>query len=235
MESKKIIPNTNMSSTDINLTVNDDNAENVVRKELKTSLVGLNLEELESTDDDISVSVMLDQPVPVRKPDKQKFFRVIAGKDWEKVYNLLYLNEEKEYYILSKEVLRSLEANETVRVKLNVAYDSDGLIFMLPVTRPDINGKQHTASISMDKAVELAKTTWVRTRYNAKTQAYDIFTATVAFSEMKLPEGKTYSDYLTLAFEGKYIDSPENPIIKNMRGKRVDAAHMVRVEEKMVG
>ena len=61
-------------------------------------------------------------------------------------------------------------------------------------------------------------TKWVRVQANMADGKYDVFEATGAIPDPEWPE-MTFRDMLKIAFEDRFIDSTDHPILKQLRGE----------------
>jgi hypothetical protein len=68
------------------------------------------------------------------------------------------------------------------------------------------------------QVVELAQEQWVRVTANMSLGAYDVFVATGQHPDPTWPE-QSFAELLRLGFKGHYIDSPDHPVLKKLRGE----------------
>ena len=250
MESKKIIPNTNMSSTDINLTVNDDNnVENVVKVNAKHAIeVGegedkklIKTKELKGglSASKLKVSKMHIQPtitnhlgpVPIRKPSKNNWFKVMDGEDWEATYGAIVIKDDnemgEELYLTTPDLklpLSILERNFHY-VILNVAqYVENGQPFVIPSKVPP-SGKEtdkcYSWYHSQREMIEIAKKKPILMFPIKNAGGYTHQDMAYTPNIKPIPEGKTYDDIIDKAFEGRIIDSLDHKIIKKLLGQQL--------------
>jgi hypothetical protein len=157
--------------------------------------------------------------VPVRKPNKQKFFRVVQGEEWEVTVPVLELKEEGEYYLVRPEV-RDYLIGEIKFVRLNLGYYLDGSTFLIPVPLPDSDSpeKWNSWHRSLDEVVKNAKTQWVRAIPDKSINGYQLMAANGNFTCPDLPLDMVLSDYVRIGFRDRIIDSPDHVIVKKLMG-----------------
>ena len=66
-------------------------------------------------------------------------------------------------------------------------------------------------------AAKIAQDDWVRVVANMSLGAYDVFQATGEIPDPEWPE-LDLSAILEIAFKGKYIESIEHPVVRQLRG-----------------
>ncbi len=159
--------------------------------------------------------------VPTKKPNKQKFFRVMAGPEWEISVYVLELKEEAEYYLVRPEILPYL-MTEVKYVRLHLAYYLDGSPFLIPVPLPDTENpaKWNSWHRSLDEVVKRAREEWVRAIPDKSINGYQLMVAPGTFECPPLPEDMTLQDYLRIAFKDRIIDSQDHPVVKALLGLR---------------
>jgi len=157
--------------------------------------------------------------VPVKRPNKQKFFRVAEGDEYEVSVPVLELKEEGEYYLVRPEVLPFL-LQEIKYVRLHLGYYLDGSPFLIPVTLPDADNPARWNSWhrSMAEVVLQAKAQWVRAVPDKGINGYRVMAAGGNFVCPSLPKDMTLSDYVRIGFRGRIIDAIEHPVVKQLLG-----------------
>lgn len=91
-------------------------------------------------------------------------------------------------------------------------------VFLWPARVPETDGRRNNWHVSMLRAVEKAMTRWVRVQANMQDGKYDVFEATGAIPDPEWPE-MTFRDMLKIAFEDRFINSIDHPILKQLRGE----------------
>ncbi len=158
--------------------------------------------------------------VPVRKPSKETFFRVHAGEDYQLTTSVLELKEDGgETYLIAPSLRESLAAEPTFGLRLLLTgVTRQGDVFVWPVRLARADGKVDTWSRSALEAANLAKTAWVRMAANMRIGGYDVCRANGVLSEPAWPS-MTFQDLLSIAFKDHYIDTPDHPVLKRLRGE----------------
>lgn len=156
--------------------------------------------------------------VPVKKPNKQKFFRVMEEEGYEITIHVLELKDEDDYYLVKPDVLPYL-LNEVKYVRLNLAYYQDGTVFLIPTPLPDVDNpaKWNPWHRSLDLAVKRAKEVWVRAISDKVTSSYTLMEAQGSISEPKLPD-LPMNEYMKIAFKDKILSGLDHPVVKSLLG-----------------
>jgi|WetSurMetagenome_2_1015567.scaffolds.fasta_scaffold10609_8 hypothetical protein len=167
--------------------------------------------------------------VPVRKPNKQKFFIVKEGPEWEGEYDVIELKQEKEYYVLSNDYTPPIDIiDDTKRVMLNLCQNiDDGSVFLMPTTIPnpeDEDKKWVSWSRSQFRCIEMAKKTPIRMKAFMTEGGYRPFISEIPAEVRPLPggPGKVFDDFVMRAFEGKIVSSDDHPVVHKLRRKKLN-------------
>jgi hypothetical protein len=157
--------------------------------------------------------------VPVRRPDPQQFFRVHSDPQMRlEPAAVLELTDRQESYLVVPR-LYSQVANE-VKVKvLFLAITRTGVVFLWPVALPDADGRMNPWSRSAMLAAEHAMTRWTRIRSNRVLGGYDIEEPGAVLPEPEWPEELTLARAIELAFRDRLIDTPDHPVLRQLRGQ----------------
>ncbi len=129
----------------------------------------------------------------------------------------LELKEERETYLVDASLWQDLSAELTPKVLFTVV-DRQGNVFLWPIRLPREDGRIDEWNASALEAAEMAQTTWVRVVANMGLGAYDVFEATGDLPEPKWPE-QPFEGLLRIAFKGKFIETPDHPVIRRLRGE----------------
>jgi len=158
--------------------------------------------------------------VPVKKPNKQKFFKVLSGPEWEILVTVLELREEGEYYLVTKNIAPYI-IGEVKLVRLNLAYYLDGTPFLIPIPmpEPDNPSKWNSWHRSLDTAVKTAMRTWIRAIPDKSSNGYILMEAMGKFQEPILPKDLTLKNYMEIGFRGRIISELDHPVIKHLMGQ----------------
>jgi hypothetical protein len=158
--------------------------------------------------------------VPVKKPNKQKFFKVLSGSEWETCVSVIEMKEDNEFYIVKASAIPYVQS-ETKLVRLHLAYYMDGTPFLIPVPLPDADGKWNSWNRSLDAAVKAGTNKWVRAIADKASGGYILMEAIQNYPDPKLPEEMKMSNYIEIAFRGRIIGNPDHPLIMQLAGKSV--------------
>jgi len=170
--------------------------------------------------DDIATEhVML--AVPVRRPGRQEWFRV--HRDPSYVIDCLLLERKdgegmvRERYWVDVD-LYNLLLEEATRIRLFTCISTQGTVFLWPCKLPtgDNAGKRWAETRLV--VAEAAKESWARLVGNQQAAGYDFKRPESDLGEPKWPS-KTFEDLIRLAFDGKMIDSPDHPAVRELRGR----------------
>jgi hypothetical protein len=157
--------------------------------------------------------------VPVRKPDKAWWVRVHPSEDYRLQTMVLELKEEQETYLVAQSLWQELAGESTLSPRfLFTAVNRLGVPFLWPVRLPGPDGKPDHWSRTALEAATLAQKNWVRVTANLSLGAYEVASAAASMSEPKWPE-QTFRELLGIAFKGKFIDSWDHPVLKQLRGE----------------
>lgn len=151
--------------------------------------------------------------VRVHKPRPDTYFRVHPT-----VFFDAYVYEDKESrekYLVVPEVVG--EINLARASRLFLAVDSKGNPFLVPVPLPREDGTHHPAHEALTRAVDQAKTSWIRTSWNQSINGYDVYEARGQLTDPSWPE-EPLEKLIELGFRGKIIDSPDHPIARKLQG-----------------
>ena len=155
--------------------------------------------------------------LPVRKPYKTEFFRVLDNEEYTIQAAIIELKEASETYLVGQELLIDL-SEFFVPVQVVVAVTRMGALMVWPVKLPqERRNAWHDTGL---QAMELAKTKWICMRANTPAGCYDILEATGKLPEPEFPtEELTFQKMLELAFKDFYVDSLDHPLIQRLTGQ----------------
>lgn len=154
--------------------------------------------------------------VPVQKPDRQKFFRVRPGQEWRLLTLILEDKATKEHFLVLPSMREALIA-EAAPILLVLCVDRQDDVFFWPVKVPNPDGRANPWTESAWAAVALAERSWTRVASNMGRGSYDVHVATGTWPEPNWPD-KSFPELLRLAFQGRTIEGPEHPLVKQLLG-----------------
>jgi hypothetical protein len=158
--------------------------------------------------------------VPVRKPHAQEWVRTHPSEDYRGTFAVISLKEANEFYLLTPAIAREL-SNEIFKVTIYTAINSQHVVFLWPARLPVSDGRINIWHTSAHEAAELAMKRSVRVKANMSLGAYEVF-----YADNPIPENDpvwpdlSFRELLRIGFQkvGRYVDSFEHPVIKQLRG-----------------
>ncbi len=155
------------------------------------------------------------------KPNRHEFVRTRPGDEW-RIETPIFEDKANgnESYMVSPELLGQLPelASDCFVACLLTAITRQGDIFLWQVKLPGSDGRSNAWHESALQASLLAERNWVRMSANMPAGMYDTFQAASELADPEWPE-YTFQELLRLCFKSRYIDSPDHPILKSLRGE----------------
>jgi hypothetical protein len=164
--------------------------------------------------DTVAVEKLLDK-IPIRKPSAQDWFRIHKHPDLTRNATVIIMKDDNETYIVPKHLRQHL-VGEYVGVTLYVGINRQGVAFLWTVRLPDDDGRDMDCWSSAREAAELAKTKWIRIRWNKSLRAYEKLIAKNLTDEGDWPE-LDRRKVLEIAFKGRLIANLEHPVVKALK------------------
>jgi hypothetical protein len=156
--------------------------------------------------------------VPVRKPNKQEFFRAQPDQAFRVPIAILELKADREFYAVLPEVAAEIPG-ETKPVMLTACVSRQGNLFLWPVPLPSDDGRENAWHATAREAAIRAETTWIRLVSNMGAGCYDIHEATGPIPEPVWTD-HAMSELLRVAFgNGRLITSLDHPVIRQLLGQ----------------
>ena len=156
--------------------------------------------------------------VPVRKPNRQEFFRVHPDLSYRlSPAAVVELKEDRETYLITPAIAQQLP-DEFAVATLHTAINRQGVLFIWALKLPSPDGRQNDWLRSAAEAAEMAMTRWSRLKANMSLGAYDVFEATGDLPEPEWPE-LAFPDILKIAFRNHCVDQIDHPLIKRLLGQ----------------
>jgi hypothetical protein len=157
--------------------------------------------------------------VPVRKPDKSWFVRVHPDQSYRLQTAVIELKEDRESYLVVKELWPDLATEATFKPKLLVtAINRQGVLFLWELNLPRTDGRVDEWTRSALEAAELATKAWVRVTANMSLGAYEVAQAASTLLDPEWPE-KSFKELLRIAFKDRFINDPNHPVLRRLRGE----------------
>jgi hypothetical protein len=155
--------------------------------------------------------------IPVRRPQGQRFFRVHDGDDWYLETRVLEDKVENETYTVKRELWPDLAGELTPKI-LYAVIDTQNNISVWPIRLPGEDGRIDTWNRSAWGVAEMAKKGWVRMVSNRANGGYDYVKAPPGLPEPTWPD-LTFEEILQIAFKDRFIDDPNHPVLRRLRGE----------------
>ncbi len=155
--------------------------------------------------------------VPVRKPNRQEFFRVHSDPTYRMLAAVLELKEEQENYLLAQNVYEAMPGEWAPR-ELVTAVNRQGVVFIWQVPMPGQDGRTNSWHEAAREAAARAQNVWIRMAANMSLGAYEIYQAPDGLSEPVWPE-EDFQTLLRVAYKGKYITDTDHAVLRRLRGE----------------
>ena len=156
--------------------------------------------------------------VSARKPHKQEFVRVQAGESNRFTTGCFIDKESREAYLVSPAV-RDLLAGDVVPTMLVVCLSRNSPIpFLWPLTLPGVDGRPNRWHESGIEAATLAESQWLKVVADMSAGCYVPMVACGNLPEPDWSGVPTIAEMLKLAFKERFIDRPDHPVLKRLRG-----------------
>jgi len=153
---------------------------------------------------------------PIRKPHPQDFVRVHAAPSYRELFALLELKEDRETFVVSLAAVPELRQECRV-ANLFAAITRTGTLFLWPVIVPAAEGRVNEWHKTAAMAAQQAMTHWIRIKANMSLGAYEIYQAETAIPDPVWPT-LSYPEIVRVAFRDRLINTPDHPVIKQLRG-----------------
>jgi hypothetical protein len=157
--------------------------------------------------------------IPVKKPNKQTFFRIHPGAEWRDNFPIIDLKDDGEEYIVARPLVPELFA-EVVYKQLRLGITRQGNLFFLPLRLPGPDGKDMAWWSSLREHADRAETHWLRVIPNKELGAYEALQASDSLSEPEWDlQGLRFWNLIEIAFKKFLITDLEHPVVKRLRGR----------------
>ena len=156
--------------------------------------------------------------VPVKKPNKQAFFRVRTEPEYRCDVLLLEHGEERELYLVTNSA--SAEVSGIAQpYRLHVYITRQNALCLWPTRLEGIDGRTNAWWSSAREAAAQAMSGWIRIEPDMSAGSYVIYVPedTSVLPDPEWPD-LSMKDILRLAFKDRLIDSPDHIVLKKLRG-----------------
>lgn len=155
----------------------------------------------------------------VRKPHRQEFIRVRSGVEFRFPTGCFVDKESRETYLVAPEV-HDLLAADVVPTMLVVCLSRNSPVpFLWPLTLPGVDGRPNRWHESAMESAMLAETRWLKVVSDLSAGQY---VPMVAYGDLPEPDWSivpSIAELLKLAFKERFINRPEHPVLKRLRGE----------------
>jgi len=155
--------------------------------------------------------------VPVRRPNRQEFIRVHPDADWRLETVILEVKEEREVYLVDKNLWGQLPGELIPKVLFTV-INRQGVLTLWPIRLPGEDGRHDEWNRSALEAAEMAQKEWVKVAANMHLGAYEVYRAMADLPEPDWPD-TTFQEILRVAFRDRFIRSMDHPVVRRLRGE----------------
>lgn len=155
--------------------------------------------------------------VPVRRPDRQWWFRVHPEVTWRLQTAVLELKEDRETYLVSPKLWPSL-GGEIVAKMIFTAINRQGVLFLWPVRLAQAGGKGNRWAASEMENAQLGMKNWTRSAANMSLGAYEASTAPQGVPDPVWPT-LSFNEVLKIAFRDQFIGAVDHPVLRRLRGE----------------
>jgi hypothetical protein len=158
--------------------------------------------------------------VPVRKPHAQEWVRAHPDPAYRGNFSFIKLREEGEFYLLTPNIARDFE-QEAMPMTIYTCINTGGVVFLWPCRIVSADGRQNAWHSSAHEAAAAGMEKRVRVKANMALGAYEWATRNSETAELD-PAWPTesFNELVRLAFVkvGRFVSTPEHPVIKQLRG-----------------
>lgn len=156
--------------------------------------------------------------VPVKKPNKEWYIRTHPNPDYQLRTAVIEIKNPDEIYLVRQDLWPDLSDEITFTTKLLIlAVNRQHTVFFWPIRLPGSDGRVDNWSSSALEAAEMATHRWVRVTSDMSLGAYNVHYADYD-AEPVWPE-RSMTDLLRVAFKGRYIDSMDHLVLRQLRGE----------------
>jgi hypothetical protein len=150
--------------------------------------------------------------VPVKRPDKQIFFRA-HPTDKVETY-VIEDRENREMYYVLPEMRDEIVAQGLHRPVLLVRVITRQAVNMVWPIGLSVDGRSNSWHETAHEACRMAEKDWIRIVSNMALGGYEIFKAIAPIDEPDWSK-MTFQELLEIAFRNRIISSLDHPVLKN--------------------
>lgn len=166
--------------------------------------------------DDEDASPAVNPPVndvPIRKPDKLKFYRVHPKFVLDRYILVVRDGMDETSYLITAD-LRKLVPEAVTKARIYPYISTTKTVALWRVNHPKEGSRRNRKVYdSAARATEAAKNEWTRVWWNAEVGSYSYQTARVDLGEPQWPD-MDFQEMLETAFDGLVIDTADHPVLR---------------------
>lgn len=153
--------------------------------------------------------------VPVRKPDKLKFYRVHPEFVLDRYILTVRDGMDETPYLITSE-LRLLVPEAVTKARIYPYVSTSKTVALWKVNHPKEGSRRNRQVYdSAARAAEQAKTLWTRIWWNAETSSYSHQTARADLGEPQWPD-MDFQEMLEMAFNNLVIDTADHEVLRGI-------------------
>jgi len=152
--------------------------------------------------------------IDVRKPKKQEWFRSHLGMFAE--ISVIRRESTGDFYAVDPVLVHEL-AEETREAYIAAAVSYEGALFLWPIIKPKADGSGIQLFENDLADLYLSRQCWIRRQWAPGSKSYKVDQANTDRSP-EWPENSNISDWVTRAFRGRFIDSLDHQLVRQLRG-----------------
>lgn len=154
--------------------------------------------------------------VPIRKPNRDEFFRVHPDPSNRIDTLIVELKTERELCVVLPAVA-SVVAEFTDPVRLFLCVSRQGTVFLWPAKLPKGDRRGDDWRKSALEAAGLAERHWIRISADMHLGAYQPFRSQADLGEPKWPD-KSFAEILKIAVRDRIVDTVDHPLVRQLLG-----------------
>jgi hypothetical protein len=156
--------------------------------------------------------------VPVRKPNKQEYIRVLPDPAYRLDCAIIELKEDREIYFVAPAIAAAMP-DEVIAARLYTAINRQGVVFLWPVRMPTADRRTSAWHLSARQAAEAGMKMWVRVSAKMSLGAYEVTPAKGVIPDPE-PIEHSFQDLLRIGFPNdRFIGRLDHPVLKMLRGE----------------
>jgi hypothetical protein len=152
--------------------------------------------------------------IEVRKPKKQEWFRSHPKMLGE--ISVIRRESTGDFYAVDPALVREL-GEETREAFIVAAVSYEGALFLWPIIKPKADGSGIQLYENDLADLALSRQCWIRRQWSFGSKSYRVEQANTDRSP-EWPENTNVSAWVTKGFRGRFIDSLDHQLVRQLRG-----------------